>query len=319
MPCYKYIKNIRDRVTKMERKYHYVYRITNLKINKHYYGMRSSLVEPKNDIGILYFSSSSDAAFILDQKSNPQDYRYKVVQQCETRKDAVILECQLHRRYSVHTSSSFYNKAMATLTSAIIAPGHSEQTKEKQSIAGKGRGSYRNIHTNERKRMYADDIRLQSGNWIPWALGQKYSLTNEQRENRKGKNNGMFAKGHSENTKSKISEKSRKKYIDNPALRAVSRANALKAVASHRETRDRTIRYELYNPTGTLVWVGNYSEFRSTDFIDAYVKNKFIKKLRGSVYTHVIEFNQKSSLRAFINLGYEEWLGYRCIKIVISS
>lgn len=37
------------------KKFHYVYRITNTKINKHYYGVRSSNIEPYKDLGIKYF------------------------------------------------------------------------------------------------------------------------------------------------------------------------------------------------------------------------------------------------------------------------
>ena len=44
--------------------YYYVYRITNKLLNKHYYGSRGSKIEPKLDLGIKYFSSSTDKNFI---------------------------------------------------------------------------------------------------------------------------------------------------------------------------------------------------------------------------------------------------------------
>jgi len=58
--------------------YHYVYRITNILTNKHYYGSRSCNILPKNDLGFKYFSSSKDNDFIIDQKINPQNYKYKI-------------------------------------------------------------------------------------------------------------------------------------------------------------------------------------------------------------------------------------------------
>ena len=58
-------------------KFHYVYRITNVEKNKYYYGSRSSNILPSEDIGIKYFSSSSDKIFVQDQKENPQNYMYK--------------------------------------------------------------------------------------------------------------------------------------------------------------------------------------------------------------------------------------------------
>lgn len=55
---------------------HYVYRITNIKLNKHYYGTRTSKNKtPEEDIGYIYFSSSSDKEFLKDQKDNPLNYK----------------------------------------------------------------------------------------------------------------------------------------------------------------------------------------------------------------------------------------------------
>ena len=59
--------------------FYYVYRITNKLLNKHYYGYRSSKIEPILDIGIRYFSSSTNKDFINDQKDNPLHYKYKVI------------------------------------------------------------------------------------------------------------------------------------------------------------------------------------------------------------------------------------------------
>ena len=49
--------------------FHYLYRITNLVENKHYYGIRTSKTTlPQYDLGIKYFSSSKDKEFKKDQK-----------------------------------------------------------------------------------------------------------------------------------------------------------------------------------------------------------------------------------------------------------
>ena len=60
--------------------YHYTYRITNILLKLHYYGVRTSKdILPKKDLGIKYFSSSTNKEFIKDQKSNPQNYKYKII------------------------------------------------------------------------------------------------------------------------------------------------------------------------------------------------------------------------------------------------
>ena len=90
--------------------YHYVYRITNLVESKHYYGKRSSKIEPHLDLGKKYFSSSRDKDFMRDQKENPQNYKYKVVFICKSARRAIELETTLHDMFDVGRNQSFYNK-----------------------------------------------------------------------------------------------------------------------------------------------------------------------------------------------------------------
>jgi hypothetical protein len=94
--------------------YHYVYRITNLVEKKHYYGKRTSTVQPSLDIGIRYFSSSKDKDFKQDQKTNPSHYRYKIVGLFETTREAVLRESKLHYLFDVGRNPSFYNKVKQT-------------------------------------------------------------------------------------------------------------------------------------------------------------------------------------------------------------
>ena len=90
--------------------YHYVYRITNLTEQKHYYGARSCSVHPSEDLGIKYFSSSSDSEFISEQKLNPDNFKYKIVSLHATRKEANFKESVLHKKFNVASNEEFYNK-----------------------------------------------------------------------------------------------------------------------------------------------------------------------------------------------------------------
>lgn len=94
--------------------YHYVYRITNLVENKHYYGKRSSHIDPKLDIGFKYFSSSKDKEFRHDQKINPSHYRYKVIRLFSTANEACLYESKLHYKFNVGQNPSFYNRIIQT-------------------------------------------------------------------------------------------------------------------------------------------------------------------------------------------------------------
>ena len=147
-------------------KSHYTYWITNTKLQKHYIGVRSSDIPPIHDIGIKYFSSSSEEDFKKDQKINPQDYEYRIIGVFPTKKEAYLNEIELHETYNVGVNLRFYNRANATSTgfstSGIIP---SEETRKKISEAQKNRAPYsketrkkisdahKNISEETRKKM----------------------------------------------------------------------------------------------------------------------------------------------------------------------
>jgi len=113
--------------------HHYTYRITSKILNKHYYGCRSSKINPNEDLGFKYFSSSTNTEFILDQKQNPQNYKYKVIKVFNTREEAIKHEILLHNKFNVDVNKNFYNKA--------------KQTSEKFSFNNSGLISVKNILT----------------------------------------------------------------------------------------------------------------------------------------------------------------------------
>jgi len=94
-------------------KLHYTYRISNIIKNKHYYGIRTA-VNPHKDLGIKYFSSSSDKEFIKDQKNNPENYKYKIIFIFNNRIDAIKMEIKLHNKMDVGINENFYNKVKQT-------------------------------------------------------------------------------------------------------------------------------------------------------------------------------------------------------------
>ncbi|HET8685894.1 MAG TPA: hypothetical protein VFM18_04435 [Methanosarcina sp.] len=102
-----------ERVTASNEKYHYVYRITHIKTGKHYYGKRTTKRIPLDDIGIKYFSSSSDLAFKKEQKEFPENFKYKVVRILSSVEEARDLERSIHLKFSVGRNPKFYNRIIA--------------------------------------------------------------------------------------------------------------------------------------------------------------------------------------------------------------
>lgn len=128
----------------MNKQYHYVYRITNIKLNKHYYGTRSSKIEPFKDLGFKYFSSASDIEFRDDQKNNPENYKYIIVSIFNSREDAISLEIILHEKFNVGLNPSFYNKS-------------------KQTSIGFDFDSTGNQHSDETRRKISERAKLRKG------------------------------------------------------------------------------------------------------------------------------------------------------------
>ena len=90
----------------------YTYMITELSSNMKYIGVRSSN-EPLKDIGIKYFSSSSDKSFIINQIKDKNNYSYKILEIFDDRNKANTHEIELHKKYNVAINPEFYNKANA--------------------------------------------------------------------------------------------------------------------------------------------------------------------------------------------------------------
>lgn len=215
-------------------KYHYVYRITNIKENKYYYGVRSSKCLPKDDLGIKYFSSASDKEFIKDQKCYPNNFCYKVVSIHPTRKEAALKEIKLHEKFNVAVNENFYNLAKHTSTGFDVTGRHWTWTKESKlkmskSQTGKNNNAYGREYTDEEKRRISERTSGE-GNGM---YGKKHSkesklkmhttakLTNKGvgeknsmfGSNRTGAENPFFGKKHSVNAKQKMSERKKGKYI----------------------------------------------------------------------------------------------------------
>lgn len=91
------------------KKFHYVYRISNIQDNMHYYGKRSSKLKPVDDLGKVYFSSSNKN-FKTDQINNPQNYKYKVIKTFNTSDEALAFETKLQLKVNAAKNPKFYNK-----------------------------------------------------------------------------------------------------------------------------------------------------------------------------------------------------------------
>ncbi|MEI8012801.1 MAG: NUMOD3 domain-containing DNA-binding protein [Candidatus Omnitrophota bacterium] len=182
-------------------KYHYVYRVTSLKEFKHYYGSRTSTVEPKYDLGIKYFTSSNDIIFRQDLIKNTNNYKLKIVSVFNSRVEAGIHEAKLHEKFNVAINPKFYNKAKATKTGfSTEGTFHSIQARLKMSEAKK-------------------DTKRARG----WNLSNLTKL--KMSESKKGKPAHNKGKPFTEESKKKVSEARKGKPISPDHKMKISEAN----------------------------------------------------------------------------------------------
>ncbi len=104
---------------KMKKEKHYTYNITNILIAKAYLGVRSCNIDPTDDLGVKYFSSSSDKDFLQEQKEYPERFLYNIIEEFNTREEALEKEIELHTIFDVGNSKDFYNKSLQTSTGFV--------------------------------------------------------------------------------------------------------------------------------------------------------------------------------------------------------
>lgn len=181
------------------KKFHYVYRITNIKLNKHYYGVRSSSIEPSKDLGIKYFSSSSDQEFKNDQRNNPQDYKYKIVSIFNSRKDAISHEIKLHSRFNVGSNELFYNKSKQTSTKWDTTGITFTLSKEARNKISKA------LKNKPKSKGHIENLILNHG-----MKGKKHTTSSKKSMsiNSTGNKNGMYGRKHTPESIKKMKESS---------------------------------------------------------------------------------------------------------------
>lgn len=200
-------------------KYHYTYRITNTKLNKHYYGVRSSSSHPKDDLGIQYFSSSFDKEFLEDQKQNPQNYKYKIILSFENRIKASQFEIRLHNRFDVGVNESFYNRTKSTSTGFCMS-GIKKTDEHKQKI---GHGNRGKKHSSESRKNMSE---AHMGHRPSKETRKKMSESQSKRND----NNYWLNKKFSDEHKQKIGDAhrgSKRKRVSCPHCQKIGAVNGM--------------------------------------------------------------------------------------------
>ena len=185
---------------------YYVYRITNTKLNKHYYGSRTSKNKKGNtlleDLKI-YQSSSSDKVFKQDMKENFGDYKFKIIKTFKDVKLCYEYEIRLHKKFNVGVNKNFYNKSKQTNVGFSTTGVKNPQSKDGRtqiSKSRKGKMTVKDIVTNIiTGTVDVNHEKVLSGEWVHHSKGTILSQEERNKRASPGEKNGRYSGQKDEN------------------------------------------------------------------------------------------------------------------------
>lgn len=227
-----------------KQKYHYVYRITNIVENKHYYGVRSSKIIPKDDLGKKYFSSSTDKKFMSEQKEHPENFKYKIIKVFETRRDAELLEKKLHKKFHVSDNDKFYNRCISTLMGfSVEGTKWSEEHRKNQQkyIDNNVKGKTLEERFGEER---ANEIRMKNGGRVKteeWKrnISKAHQGKPLSKEHREAISKGGFMRYANESPEKREMFRHKMSMINKSESKRRDDSEKLKQLWSDPETRER--------------------------------------------------------------------------------
>lgn len=167
----------------MQKKYHYIYIITNIENNKKYIGKHST-----DNLEDNYFGSG-----IIISKIPKNKLKKQIIQFCNSEEEAYKREQYWINHYNAYLDQNFYNLSEGGLgnTTKVMEQRWKQGVYDTESFKHKQSQIMK-------KRMKEDKNLLQKREqgWNKWWI----SLTPEQKEQwkRSGDKNGMYGKHHSQ-------------------------------------------------------------------------------------------------------------------------
>ena len=180
-----------------------------------YVGVRSSNDKPFDDLGIKYFSSSSDLNFISEQREYPERFKYDIINIFSTREDALKDEIELHEKYDVANNINFYNKQrQGSYGIDFEGQHHTDDAKKKIGKASKERGisekAKANLKWHTKNRTRTEEERKKMSDSKKGNTNASGKRSNASKKNiseaKKGIESNFKGKKHSKESRQKMSD-----------------------------------------------------------------------------------------------------------------
>lgn len=208
------------------KKYHYVYRTTNKVTGKFYIGAHST-----NNIHDNYYGSGIQIKQAI-KKYGLENFTFEILEFFETRKQAFEKEFLLVNEQFIQNSDN-YNMTVGGLGSSV----KTEQWKNQVSSKLKGR---KFTEEHSRKKSLA-----QTGQ-----KNHRYGKPNPKNPKLKGKENGMYGKHHTEETRKQISNSRKKSKVNLTEELITAYSNACKGKLWYNDGNKSRRFYENQQPSG---------------------------------------------------------------------
>ena len=303
-------------------KNNFVYLIWNKITHKKYIGVKSSDLEPYDVIGKKYFSSSRDKDFINEQKEHPERFKYRVLKNFKSRKEAIELECLLHKKYDVACDEKFYNRACQTSVgfdtggvkysderkqqiSKCVRDNLIEHPEIREKISKKSK-EWWETHPEAKERLikfnteriHTEEEKEKS------RLSRLDPLTGQSKYS--GKNASFYGKKHTEEYKKKMSELLTGRTLSEETKRKLSESHKGKTHTEETKRKLSEIGKGKAKPEGFSEKISQALKGRA---ISENAKQKLSEKAKQRIKDHQCEFCGKF----FTKQAYRQHHGEKCI------
>ncbi len=183
---------------------HYVYRVSSLLEENHYYGSKTDT--KIISIGLRYFTSSNNLEFRKDFKTNPEDYKVKIIRYFNNKADKIIYESYLHYYFNVKDNIKFLNRMNQTAFGCDnTGIKYTEESKKHMSVLSTRREAKINNNPTlskarkKKQQLAFEEFRKDKVRYEKWRKQRSESSLKQQQEIREDpKRKEANSKAHSD-------------------------------------------------------------------------------------------------------------------------
>lgn len=213
-------------MARKEKKYHFIYKTTNLLSGKYYYGLHST-----NDLDDGYLGSGRRLRYSIN-KYGKENHKREIIEFCKNRKELIC------REREIVTLNEIAKEECMNLIVGGATKGHSLSTREKISLSKKGVP----LSEKHKKSLSKSNAKYWLGKSRSDEVKLKVSIANKGKQYRLGHK-------HTEESRKKMSESHTGKTISEETRKKMSEINKGKKLSEKTRMKMSNSRMGNNNPS----------------------------------------------------------------------